>query len=1550
MKEQDFSRSVTPMISILYVDDEPGLLEIGKLFLENTGIFSVKTVTSATEALEILRSGVYGAIISDYQMPDMNGIEFLRQVRASGNPIPFIIFTGRGREEVVIQALNEGADFYIQKGGEPVSQFTELAHKVHKAILHKKAEASVREHERRETDIINFLPDATFAIDTSGVVIAWNRAMEKMTGVKSEQVLGKGNYEYAIPFYHERRPILIDLVLDYDPAIANKYQDIQKDGKNLFSEITIPHFHEGRGAALWFTASPLYDTQGTIVGAIESIREITERKRAEEALNESERRFRELSDMLPQVVYEADAGGNVTYANRIAFEMFGYTEEKIKSGVNVLEIIAPEDRDRVATAFRLILNGGSRKHSSEEYLELRSDGSTFPASIYSSPVLQDGRIVGVRGILVDITDRKLAEERVRESEQNYRLLFENATEGILVAQGDRMVNINPALINLLDRPADVITSRPFTDFIHPDDRELVMGRHIQRMKGETPYTGYMFRIITGAGHEKWVWINSTRMTWSGNPASLSFLTDMTERKAAEESLISANNEYTNLLNQIQDIYYRSDAEGRLIKASRSWAALLGYDDLSECLGRSIADDFYANPGDRKKFLEEIHTEGKVTNYEVQLKKKDGTPVIVATSSHLYFDPSGNVLGLEGTFRDITERKRQESILQSQFELGLKLQKTLDMNETLDTCLSSAIEISGMDSGGFYFIDEMTGSADLVLSRNLGSGFIASASRYTADSANAKIVMEQKPVWVPFDAMGVDHNDIQTAEGLRAIAILPITSGGRSIACLEVSSHTLSEISKTSRVALETIATQIGVAIERKRAEEALAESEQRYRNVVEDQTEFISRFLPDGTHVFVNDAYCRYFGLAREEILGHRFQPLIPAEDRERVRRFFGSLTRDNPVDTIEHRILMPDGRLRWQRWSDRAIFDPSGILIEYQSVGRDITDTKVAEEALRESEERFRGMAERSSDLIFILDQAMSISYVSPSARSIIGYEPEELVGKPVEFVYSTIFSDSRPAFENALRANKRGVTIENFEMQIRKKDGDIVYVNVHALPVMHDGAFAGAQVSMGNITAWKRSERALRESDERYRSLSEASRDLIFVIDRDDRITYVNNSAAQMFGISAGDLIGRKRSELFPSDISEGQLRAIRKVFETGEGIRSTGKLGLHEKMLWFDHSLMPVRNESGEITQVLGISRDITEQKRVEEALRTRTDELDTRNRVLNTLLDTVPIGIFMVEVPSGTPIVANQEATRLLGRGILPDATEENLGRVYEAFQAGSCKQYPTEEMPIVRGMRGESSHVDDMVVVRPDETRVQLEIFGNPVLDQQNRVIASIVSFLDVTKRKREEQLLLETNKKINLLGSITRHDVANQVSIMRGYAKIAMMDNRDPAIEDLLSKIDSAGSVIMQQIDFTNAYGKLGLNSPEWYRISGLVDQMNPEHIALTCDCNNTEILADPMLEKVFFNLVDNAIRHGERVTEITVRCETGPSGLSVFVEDDGIGIPPDKKERIFEKGYGKNTGLGLFLAREILAITGISIRETGAPGKGARFELQVPRRKYRSG
>jgi PAS domain S-box-containing protein len=862
-------------IRLLYVDDEPGLLEIGKLFLELNGDFSVTTIDSASDALALLKIEGFDAIVSDYQMPKIDGITFLKQLKASGNTTPFIIFTGRGREEVVIEALNNGADYYLQKGGEPKSQFTELAHKIHQAVEQRRAVASIRDLERREADIINFLPDATFAIDTQGVVIAWNRAMEMMTGITSDHILGKGNYEYSIPFYHERRPILIDLVLKDDPVTTKKYPAITRNGTNLFSEITISHFNNGRGAALWFTASPLYNTQGTIVGAIESIREITERKRIKDALRESEK---------------------------------------------------------------------------------------------------------------------------------------------------------------------------------------------------------------------------------------------------------------------------------------------------------------------------------------------------------------------------------------------------------------------------------------------------------------------------------------------------------------------------------------------------------RYRNVVEDQTEFISRFLPDGTHIFVNDAYCRYFNKNPDEILGRRFYPDITPEDKDRVRHFFASLTPEHPVDTIDQRIIMQDGSIRWQRWNDRAIFDPSGTVTEYQSVGRDITDTKEAEIALQESEEKYRNIFMNSIEGLFRSTPDGRFISANPATARMLGYDsPEELISSVKDIgVQIFVDPDDRVSVINQLR--EEGV-LKNYEVKCRHKNGTIIWglLNIHVVR-NGQGNIIFFEGSCQDITERKRAENALCESEERYRTLAETSNDLIFVIGKDDRVEYVNSSASAMLNKPSEQILGNPRSALFPPEVARHQKKALETVFENGVPARSDGGITFNDQTHWFDHVLMPLKGPDGQVRAVLGISRDITERKQAEEALH---------------------------------------------------------------------------------------------------------------------------------------------QANKKLNLLSGITRHDIKNQILTLNGFLALLKKKIPDPDSEHYFTRITEASTQISSMIQLTKEYEKIGVGAPVWHDCRTLIDATAKEIPLQKIIVKNdipagTEVYVDPLITKVCYNLIDNAVRHGGKITTIRFSFEERAGNLIIVCEDDGDGISADEKERIFNRGFGKNTGMGLYLAHEILSITGITITENGEPGKGARFEIIIPKGAFR--
>ena len=225
---------------------------------------------------------------------------------------------------------------------------------------------------------------------------------------------------------------------------------------------------------------------------------------------------------------------------------------------------------------------------------------------------------------------------------------------------------------------------------------------------------------------------------------------------------------------------------------------------------------------------------------------------------------------------------------------------------------------------------------------------------------------------------------------------------------------------------------------------------------------------------------------------------------------------------------------------------------------------------------------------------------------------------------------------------------------------------------------------------------------------------------------------------------------------------------------------------------------------------------------------------------------------------------------------------------------------------------------------------------------------------DVTERKHAEKALQQANKQLNLLSSITRHDLLNQLMVLKGYLELShrVIDNPTTLIE-YIKKEEKAANTIEHQIKFTKDYQDLGAVAPTWQNVNASIDkvlsQLSIQDVRIETDPANPQLFADPLFEKVFYNLIDNALRYGgDQMTTIRVSSQESDGKLTLVCEDDGVGIPAQDKTRLFTRGFGKNTGLGLFLSREILAITEITITETGEEGKGARFEMTVPKGMWR--
>ena len=224
--------------------------------------------------------------------------------------------------------------------------------------------------------------------------------------------------------------------------------------------------------------------------------------------------------------------------------------------------------------------------------------------------------------------------------------------------------------------------------------------------------------------------------------------------------------------------------------------------------------------------------------------------------------------------------------------------------------------------------------------------------------------------------------------------------------------------------------------------------------------------------------------------------------------------------------------------------------------------------------------------------------------------------------------------------------------------------------------------------------------------------------------------------------------------------------------------------------------------------------------------------------------------------------------------------------------------------------------------------------------------------VEMELREREERLK-KTNNKLTMLSTITRHDIKNQILSLSAYLELTKENSGNvPKSTEYLQKGIKSAETIGRQIDFTKVYEDMGTTAPVWQNvyasISRAVATQPAGNVEVTVDRSDLEVYADPLVEKVFYNLVENSIRHGGHVTVISFDTAESDYGLVIRCSDNGTGIQPTEKETVVLRGYGSNTGLGLFLIREILAITGISIKETGTFGAGARFEILVPNGAYR--
>ena len=429
-------------------------------------------------------------------------------------------------------------------------------------------------------------------------------------------------------------------------------------------------------------------------------------------------------------------------------------------------------------------------------------------------------------------------------------------------------------------------------------------------------------------------------------------------------------------------------------------------------------------------------------------------------------------------------------------------------------------------------------------------------------------------------------------------------------------------------------------------------------------------------------------------------------------------------------------------------------------------------------------------------------------------------------------------------------------------------------------------------------------------------------------------NKAAEEIEGINRDEIIGKHLTQVFPGVKTFGIFTILQSVWKTGQHEYFPPAIyqDEHHPETWRESWVY--RLASGE---VICIYRDVTKQKLAEKELISAHERLLDAHRLAH-------IGTWDWEMENDT-VIWSEELYNIAGRDpSLPAPTYAEHPLVYSPASWERLSEAVNFALST-----GEPYNLE-LELIRPDGSLRTINAFGGVKCDGNGKIIGLHGTLQDITERKQAELAICiqEANKKLNLLASITRPDIKNKVITIQGFLKFALKRTAIEEIRPLLLKIAESANAIEHQIDFTKDYQNLGVKSPQWLDFSTLVALAGNPPLEILNETRNLQIFADPLFEKVLYNLVDNTIKHGETATKIKASLITGLNNIRIIWEDNGVGIPACDKDKIFDRGFGKNTGLGLFLIREIVSITGITISEIGEPGKGAKFEMVVPDGKWR--
>jgi PAS domain S-box-containing protein len=1030
---------------------------------------------------------------------------------------------------------------------------------------------------------------------------------------------------------------------------------------------------------------------------------------------------------------------------------------------------------------------------SGEVRNRRKDGSPFFTHARISAMDIAGKMCWV-AVQEDITDRRQVEAALRQSEASYRIVTEGSLAGVYVIQDGKFRYVNPMLAQAFGyTPDELIDRLGPSDLVDSEDRDRIAGVIKRRLAGEGLPSPSYFKGLCQDGSVIHVETLSRRVEYQGRPAVTGTLLDVTERWLAEEALKASEANYRTIFSAVNDgIVVIDPASGHFLEVNQKYLEMVGC-DIKEAARLSLEKVCSADPPYtiqdaqelKRKALEEgpqlfewpaEDRNGRRFWIEINLtltslggrdrllavirdisERKQAEDIRRRAYEELEQVVAERTAGLQSANaqlrREIEERRRTEAIICLQRDLALTLSGKMGLQETLRLCVETAITISGLDSGGVYVVDPASGDLDLAYHQGLSPEFVRQAAYYEADDLTTYLVMAGRPVYARLQDLPGLMDEEGLKEGLRSVALIPVIHQDRVIASINVASHHYEEVPATARAALETLAAQVGSAIARVQAEEALRRakddleirvaartaqlrqanesleaelqvrrdmenslrySEAKYRTLVEQipAITYTISLAAGVDFLYVSPQVEPLLGFSPEawRADAENWERQIHPDDRERLLgEITYSLETGEPFST-EYRLLAKSGRVVWFRDEARVVHDSEGQFLFLQGLALDITERKRAEDDLRQTTQTLQTLIQASPLAIITLDLDFKVSLWNPGAERMFGWREAEVLGNSLP----VIPNDQQTGEKARLRMEMAGKTQSALELKRVRKDGSILDVHLWTASLLDaNGEIIGNMGILADITARKRAEEKLRRQAE----LLDLAHDAIIVQDLDNRIVFWNSGAEETYGWAKAEVKGQETYKLLRTEFPQPREELEAELFRQGQWQGELSHTRRDGRRIVMTSRWALQRDKEGKPAAILEINRDMTGQKQAEagrarlaailEATSDLVSSADQKGRVLYlNRAGRKMLGIGVDEDITGLTVkdLHPEWAWNLIREGSRHAAIHHKVWSGETRFRSRSGQEIPTSQVLIAH--KGAAGKVEFFSTIARDITASQ----------------------------------------------------------------------------------------------------------------------------------------------------------------------------------------------------------------------------------------------------